>query len=277
MHKRELIAKLISFAAAVPTRTSGPQWKGQVAFASFLVYYLKNLNIPSDEKYDFWSIEPYLPELMVDAFEQLRTSKDEQVAQFRKKYEEETGHEVPNITDLGASDILDQGSAVQTTLGFMLKDITGHDWVEHKIETYCNAQKYVLQQTFDKFLRLVYRRGLGEMIDKCTKKGMGGKFVGTELRTFVMAGRIMFTFAKRIDKSKESHYKDGDNVICNEHSVSFVGEDGDPLCLSAGIQSVYADFRTSLDMIEDVIKWWPQDAKEQKKMYKADAKVGMGF
>ncbi|HUY05394.1 MAG TPA: hypothetical protein VMV62_01615 [Candidatus Paceibacterota bacterium] len=258
-------------------RTNGPRWKGQVAFASFLVYYLKNLNIPSDEKYDFWNIEPYLPELMVDAFEQLRMSKDEQVAQFRKQYEEETGHEVPNITDLGASNILDQGSAIQTTLGFMLKDVTGQDWIEHKIDTYCNAQKYVLQQTFDKFLRLVYRRGLADMIEKCNKKGMSGKFVGIDLRTYVMAGRIMFTFAKRIDTSKDSYYKKGDNVVCNEHSVSFVGSDDDPLCLSAGIQSVRTDFRTALDLIEDVIKWWPQDIKEQKKMYKADAKVGMSF
>ena len=275
MHKNELIAKLVSYAA--DNSTGGPQWKGQKIFATFLVYYLKNLNIPSDEKYDFWSIEPYLPELMVDAFEQLRTSTDERVVQFRKQYEEETGHEVPNITDLGASDILDQGSAVQTTLGFMLRTVTGQDRVEQQIETYCNAQKHVLQQTFDKFLRLVYRRGLGEMANKCTKRGMGGKFGETELRTFMTAGRIMFTFAKRIDKSKKSYYKDGDNVICNEHSVSFVGEDGDPLCLSAGIQSVYADFRTALDLIDDVTKHWPQDAKAQKKVYKADAKVGMGF
>lgn len=277
MHKRELIAKLAAFAATVPTRTSGPQWKGQQAFAAFLVYYFKNLNIPSDEKYDFWSILPYLPELMVDAFEQLRTSKDEQVAKFRKQYEEETGHEVPNITDLGASNIFDQGSAIQTTLGFMLKDITGNEWIGQQIDTYCNAQKHVLQQTFDKFLRLVYRRGLGDMIEKCDKRGMSGKFVGIDLRTYVTAGRIMFTFAKRIDPDKAGYYKVGDDLVCNEHSVSFVGEDGDPLCLSAGLQSVHADFRTALDLIEDVVKFWPQDAKEQKKMFKADPKVNMGF
>jgi hypothetical protein len=271
MHKRELIEKLAAFSAMTPSRES-PKWKGQVCFAEFLIYYLNNLHIPSDERYDFWNIEPYLPQLMVDAFEQLRTGSDEQIIAFRKQYEEETGYEVPNIIDLGASDILHQGSTVQTTLGFMMRDVTGHAWVESQIDTYCNAQKHVLQQTFDKFLRLVYRRGLGDMIEKCPARGMTGEFNGTDLRAYVLAGRIMFTFAKRIDSAKNDA-----RPVCNEHSVSFVAEEGDPLGLSAGLQSVYADFRTALDMIEDVIKCWPQDEAEQRVMLKPDNKVNMGF
>lgn len=271
MHKKELIAGLKRFI----TQHQGVS-KGQRAFANFLVQYLENLKIPSDEKYDFWRIEPHLPGLMVDAFEQLRTGTDEQTVRFRQAYETETGHEVPNITDLGESNILEQGMAVQSTLGFMLKEVTGQDWVEHQIDTYCNAQKYVLQQTFGKFVRLVYRQGLGEMTEKCDKRGMSGKFDETEFRTFVTAGRIMFTFARRIDKSKNSYYKKDGELYCNEWSVSFVGDDSDPLCLSAGIQSVYGDFRTVLDMIEDVIKHWSQDSKEQKKLYGADVKVTMG-
>ncbi len=243
MRKKELISRLKQFVER-DGEGRGASWKGQRAFASFLVYYLERLNIPSDEKYDFWRIEPFLPELMVDAFEQLRTGTSDEIVLFRHEYETEVGHEVPNITDLGASNILDQGSAVQTTLGFMLRETTGLDLVEQMIDAYCNAQKYVLQQTFDKFLRLVYRCGLGEMIDKCTKSGMSGKFGETELRTLITAGRIMFTFARRIDKDKGSYYKKDGELYCNEWSVSFVGEDGDPLCLGAGIQSVHADFGT---------------------------------
>ncbi len=277
MHKKDLISGLKHFVTRYDKgKGHGTSWKGQRAFAIFLVHYLENLKIPSDEEYDFWKVEPYLPELMVDAFEQLRTGADDATVRFRQSYETETGHEVPNITDLGESNILDQGSAVQTTLGFMLKEVTGQGWVEHQIDTYCNAQKYVLQQTFDKFLRLVYRRGLGEMIDKCAKAGMSGKFGETELRTFVTAGRIMFTFARRIDKSKDGYYKKEGELYCNEWSVSFVGEDGDPLCLSAGIQSVHADFRTALDMIEDVIEHWSLDQKERENLYRADVKVALG-
>lgn len=275
MHKKDLIDGLKRFVAS-HDKTDKVRWKGQKSFANFLIYYLENLKIPHDEKYDFWTIEHHLPELMVDAFEQLRMGTDETIAGFRERYEMEVGHEVPNIIDLGASNIFEQDSAVQTTLGFLLRDITGLDWVEHKIDVYCNAQKYVLQQTFDKFLRLVYRRGLGEIANKCNNRGMSGEFGETEFRTFIVAGRIMFTFARRIDKNKESCYKGDDNLYCNELTVSFVGEEGDPLCLSAGIQSVYGDFRTVLDMIEEVIKYWPQDANEQKKLYKANVKVAIG-
>jgi len=152
MHKKELIEALNKFVETYDVAAANYgnprheiRWKGQKSFAKFLIHYLENLNIPSDEKYDFWRIEPHLPELMVDAFEQLRTGTDEETVRFRQAYESETEHEVPNITDLGASRLLDQGSAVQTTLGFMLKELTGQDWVKQKIDTYCNAQKYVLQ------------------------------------------------------------------------------------------------------------------------------------
>ena len=284
MHKKDLIEGLTKFVETyevVAANYGNPRfkvrWEGQKAFANFLIHRLENLQIPHDEKYDFWTIEHHLPELMVDAFEQLRAGTDEITTRFRQEYEAETGHEVPNIIDLGASNVLDQGYAVQTTLGFMLKEITGQDWVEHKIDTYCNAQKYVLQQTFDKFLRLVYRQGLGEMADKFDKRGMSGKFGKTELRTFIMAGRVMFTFARR-EKGKTGVYANGKLVHTTpyqENNVSFVGEDGDPLCLSAGLQSVQTDFRTALDMIEDVIKHWSSDKKEQKKLYRANSNVSI--
>ena len=213
---------------------------------------------------------------MVDAFEQLRTSTDKTIVEFRKMYEDETQHGVPNITDLGASNILHQGSAVQTTLGFMLREVTEQAWVEQQIDKYCNAQQMVLMQTFDKFLRLVYRRGMYNQLNATNAGGMSGKFGETDLRTFICAGRIMFTFARLIDKEKAGRYEKDGEVFSNEDSVTFIAEDEDPLCLSAGIQSVYADFRTSLDMIEDVIKGWPAEPDAQKLVYKVSAGVGLG-
>lgn len=262
MHKQEMIDGLKNYKAT---------WKGQRAFADFFAHWLRNLKIPSDEKYDFWRIEPYLPQLAVDAFDALRTGTDEDTVQFRKDYEAETGHEVPNITDPGASHILHQGSAVQTTLGFMLRDITGNEWVACDVDAYCNAQMHLLQQTFDKFLRLVYRKGLGEMADKCSGLKMCGKFGKTELRT----DRIIFTFAKRINKNKPNYYKQGKGLHYNEWAVSFVGTDEDPLYLSAGIHSVDCDLRTALDMINEVIKHWPADVKQQNKLFKANAEVSI--
>jgi hypothetical protein len=278
MHKKELVQRLRRHVATFDHqagRERPSRWKGQKAFADFLAHYLDQLNIPYDEKYDFWRIEDHLPQLLVEAFEELRTGTDQAVVSFREEYEAETGHEVPNITDLGESNALHQSSAVQTTLGFMLRDVMENQWIENKIEKYCNAQYLVLQQVFDKFLRLVYRRGMGKMIDKSADRGMSGTFGKTHLRTYVLAGRVMFTFARIVDESKPSSYEKEGKLYSNEHSVSFVGEDGDPLCLGAGIQSIYADFRTALDMIEDVTTSWPADAKEQRKVFQGSKEVAV--
>lgn len=285
MHKKELIQALNKFIetheiaiANYGSREYSVRWNGQKAFAQFFAWWLGKLDIPSDEKYDFYRIEPYLPQLAVDAFEHLRTGTDEETKRFRDDYETETGHEVPNVIDLGASRVLDQGFAVQTTLGFMLREVTGAEvWLEKDIDAYCNAQKYVLQQTFDKFLRLIWRRGMFEIVDKCDKRGMIGKFGETELRTYIMAGRVMFTFARR-KKGETGVYLGGKLVKTlpyQEDSVSFVGEDGDRLGLSAGLQSVDTDLRTCVDMIEDVIKRWPSAEKEQRKAHKASANVSI--
>lgn len=274
MHKNELVQRLHKFATNFNhgLGRNGPvRWKGQLAFARFLAHYLNKLSIPHDEKYDFWRIEEHLPQLLAEAFEELRTGTGPDTAKFRKDYELETEHHVPNILDIGETDMLHRGSAVQTTLCFMLREVMEKDWVEHIIDKYCNAQVVVLQQFFDKFLLKVYRRGMGEMIDAGSNRGMSGLFGTTHLRTYVLAGRVMFTFARKIDESKSSLYEQDGHFYSNEHSVSFVGEEGDPLCLSAGIQSVHADFRTCLDMIEDVIKAWPADVQQQRNVWQ-DAK-----
>jgi len=235
MHKQELIEKLKS--------RKDFQWKGQEAFAAHLAYFLENLEIPQDTKYDFWRIEPYLVDICVDAFEQMRISDDPQVIKFRKQYEAETGREVPVLLDLGASYILDQGAAVQTTIGFLLKDVLGEDYITSQVDAYCNAQKYVLQQSFDKFLRQVYRQGMFELIQACDQRGMSANFGDTTLMTYVMCGRVMLTFEGR----------DG--------QVSFVVEEGDPLCYSGGLQSIEGDLFIALGLINDVINHWPDVKK----------------
>ncbi|MBI5153242.1 MAG: hypothetical protein HZA36_02175 [Parcubacteria group bacterium] len=87
----------------------------------------------------------------------------------------------------------------------------------------------------------------------------------------------MFTFARR-KEGETGVYCNGELVTTlpyEEDSVSFVAEDEDLLCLNAGIQSISTDFRTALDMIEDVIRGWSSNSKEQKKLYKADKEVAM--
>lgn len=241
-----------------------PQWKGQESFARFLIEYLARLDLSTHEKYDFWNIDPYVPQILLDAFEELRTGTDEYVVRFRKMYKEETGHEVPNITDVGASNIFDQCSAIHTTLGFLVRDAMGGEArnIELRIDSYCNAQNYVLHQYFDKFVRQVYRKGLSKIITSSNMKGMGGEFGKTKLRAFSIAGRLMFTFAR----------KEGEDEI----NVSFIGGEDDPNFYSSGLQSVGANFVECLSMINDVIDGWPEKVKDQKKIFRENERITLG-
>lgn len=241
-----------------------PRWKGQESFARFLIEYLTRLDLSTHEKYDFWRIDPYVPQILLDALEELRTGIDEYVVGFRQMYEKETGHEVPNITDIGASSAFDQCSAIQTTLGFLIRDAMGEEArnIGSRVDSYCNAQNYVLQQYFDKFVRQVYRKGLSKIITNSKVRGMGGKFGKTELRAFSIAGRLMFTFAR----------KEGEDEI----NVSFVGEKDDPNFYSSGLQSVNANFVECLSMISEVIDGWPEKVEDQKEVFMENEHITLG-
>ena len=53
--------------------------KGQKTLARFLAHYFDSLEIPADQKWDHWSIDQYIPQLLLGAFEVFRTSEDETV------------------------------------------------------------------------------------------------------------------------------------------------------------------------------------------------------
>ncbi len=235
------------------------QVKGEVPFTQFFHWWLINeITIPNDEKYDFYDITHYLPQLAVNAWEAMRTGTNEVAIAYRQKYEQEVQREMVNLTELGGN-ILEQqcGSNV---LSYVLFAVVGEQWMRDKVETYCRAQSIALQVMFDKFLRLVYGQGLFEIIQEDSQRGMKGKFGSTELRTFVMAGRTMFTFARPKKKGIEV-------------SVSFVAGDDDNLGLEAGIQSVDANLPTAFNMIEDVIARWPKTQKEREEIFKGNEKV----
>jgi hypothetical protein len=143
----------------------------------------------------------------------------------------------------------------------MMKDVTKAEWIDDAIDRYVNAEFHLLQQRFDKFLRVVYKEGLFKIIKECQDRGMSGSFGNTELRTYVIAGRTMFTFAR---KNKEG-----------EESLSFVSDDTDPNGLSAGVQSVYTDLGGALGMIDDVINGWPSSPDKQKRMFTVDKEVSL--
>ena len=230
------------------------KWKGQEAFAIFLLEYLQNLSISSDEQYSFWQLDQFLPQLLVDAFESLRIGTDEYIVKHRKAYEEETGHCVPEILNVNISgpDVYHRQSAIQTTLGFLMADLMDDNkYITGRIMAYCHAQDTLLQIVFDKFLRNVYRVGMFDLIEASNFKGMNGRFGSVTVLTFSMCGRTQIQF----------NHEDG------KRFVSFMMEEGDNLAYSAGLQSICADVHVGCAIMEEVINNWPKEEKIQRQMF----------
>lgn len=274
MKKPELITALREFS-----RSTKHRWKGQIVLALFLADWLERLKIDHDQKYDLWQIEPHIPQLVVDAMEDLRIGTEDYVVRHREEYEKDTGEKVPNLTEVGESDIVRQDLTIQI-IGFMLGEIVKEGPnIEQELKAYANAQRHVLQLTFDEFLRLVFRRGLYALINKTAERGMSGMFGDTYLRIGVIAGRTMFTFARRFPGQtvyNDEHGKELWRVPYREISVSFVAEDNDPTALSAGIRSVHATFAEAMTMMKDVIKGWPTEPEKQAEAIKPNKNVGLG-
>lgn len=228
--------------------------KGQTIFAAFFASWLNTLNIPADEEFDFYQLDPYLPQLAGDAWEAMRTGNDKFTTKVRKQYEEEVEHGMSNLFELGGN-IVDQVLSTKM-VGYILSAVIEDEWIQTEVDSYFGAQRRAVEGAFDKFLRDVYRKGLFEIIDQSRSTGMTGQYGSTKLRTWTSAGRIMFTFARP--------KKQGIEV-----SVSFLAQDRDALALEAGLQSVEANLSTAMAMIADVIARWPKDAEQQKLVHKA--------
>ncbi len=248
MKKAELVEALRTYAERGAEVTNGRD-----DMARFLAGYIGNLDIPADQKWDFWHIDHHIPQLVLGAFE------DKTAWQFRMRYEDVSGRTTTSPTDIYGSGV--QQSLFVQDLGYMLKDALGLDWLADKIDTVFNAERHLLQQVFYKFLSHVFQRGLFRVVDESPKRGMSGTFGETTLRTFVIAGRMMLTFARSGERA--------------EQNVSFVCGDDDALGLGSGVQSVYTDLQTAIAMINDVINAWPEDSSAQAEIFTADEKVSI--
>lgn len=261
MKKQELINRLGDYSYS-----GNSNRKGEKTFVSFLIGYLGGLCIPGDEKYVFYDIVPHIPQILTDAHHEFRTSTEHWVSQLREQYVQEIGRNVANLTDVGVDNDLYRFSEV-LMISSLAKKVLGKedqgDYVEQDVLAHSNAQANLLQQVFDNFLRKVYRKGMFEMINSSKICGIGGVFGQTELRTFVTAGRIMFTFARGVEGSEE------------EISISFVAEDGDPNGYSAGLQSIHAGLVDSFTMINDVTDNWPEDEEKQKEVFLENDTISM--
>ena len=252
MKKAELITALTRYARSAQATATGK------TFARFLAGYFGRLEIPADARYDHWQIEPHIPQLLLGAVETFRVSDDSEIATLRQHCEDRMGEPFPNLMRLGSSNSLSQALTTQSITS-MMEDVVGAA-LGTEVGVVLGAERLLLQQRFHLFLHHVYHGGLYEVIEACPQVGMSGQFGPTELRSFATAGRLMFTFVRK---------DDGDDV-------SFVCEEGDPLGLGGGLQSVNTDLVTAMAMIDDVVNGWPTTTEMQFAAFVGDEHVMIG-
>lgn len=258
MKKSELVSALRSYVERQQGRA-----RGQNTLAAYFAQYFDKLDIPADTRFDHWEIDNRIAQLLVAAIEEFRTSQAIPIRGIREIYEMEVGHPMPDLTDI-TGDGLEQALTVQM-LGFLFTDVTGQEWVSSQIDQVFNAQRYLLMQRVYVFVAKVYTKGLAKFIDDTQERGMSGEFGETTVRTYYIAGRQMITFAR--PNAVEGY---------EEHSLSLLCEEGDPLAMGIGSQSIFTDFDTALAMIDDVIINWPDDLEQAWMMVAPDDNVRIG-
>lgn len=238
-----------------------PTHKGQTTLARFLAQYFDQLVIPADQKYDFWTIDHYIPVLLLEATKELRTSNSQIAQEVRAEYESKLGRAFPDLTVLGPVDIIGQ-SMTRMSLQNLIEQVTGEEWVGREIQTLFTAEQTLLTQRFYAFVSQVHRTGMYELIYSSSSRGMNGQFASTALRSYVIAGRLMYTFTREKDTYEEN--------------VTFVCQEDDPLAMSAGLHRCSTNLETALSMFEDVIKEWPLNERTQAALFVADKAVVLG-
>lgn len=227
--------------------------RGQQPLAAHYINYFRKTDIAADRKYDFWDMEAYLPQLMLDGFMDLLNSEDRVTAHIREQLEEQTSLVLGDPSRIGAIPATDQVLWVQSIDG-ILRGAGVHEVTCSKVEMLFMAEVRMVELAFRRFVQDVFSSGLFELINGGITSGMSGTFqdqgdTPTTLRTFMTAGRIMFTFAC--------------GVGSHEESITFVGTEDDPLLLGAGLQSVQTDLVTALKMFDTVSTCWPADSEAQ--------------
>lgn len=254
MKKPEFINSLVDFLMQGKITM-----RGQRQLAAHYINYFRKTEIAADTRYDFWDLEAYLPQLMLDGFMDLLVSDDPVTAAIREQLEEEALLMLGDASRIGAISVTDQVLWVQSIDG-MLRGAGVHEATCNKVEMLFMAEVRMVELAFRRFVQDVFTSGLFEVINEGTTAGMSGTFgVGpdmpTTLRTFTTAGRLMFTFAS--------------DVGSHEESITFVGTDDDPLLLGAGLQSVQTDLATALKMIDTVRTCWPMNSEAQAACFTA--------
>lgn len=276
MSRKELIAKLRSFNPAI-LRTRGSE-----SLIALFVWFFENVVKEDYELQSGLSILNYLPKYAVDAIEMVSNKETcpADAVQIRDSYLREVEEEnLPLLTEVAFGSV--RRALLVASVARMLGEVTGYEFVKRETESYCFSQDNVLMQYLYKFLKEVGFKGMLDIYN-AAPSGCSGTFGQTEIRILGTAGRLLVTFARR--KEGKTTYKapkdsGSQDLVLDyiEESVTFIGDDSEPNVPRWGTQSCYADFRLALEMIDEVITNWPATETDQKRVFKTDQEVSIGF
>lgn len=254
-NKSQFITALMNFVATKGEHTPDGYGRigyrphrGELALVAGIADSVRaNKAIVGGDEYSNWLT--YLPEWLDETFEDLRTAKQWQ--HVRDAYARDTGYAIPSLVNFhegGLHRLLVAKQVVRliAILAYLddAKD-QHHTWLEQHLESYVFAQDRAVEQAWHRFVRGPYRK-LMPRIKEESHRGNSGLFGKTTLLSYAIAGRVMFTFEREIDKH-------------SRHQVSFVADDSDMLGHRSGGNSTDTPFMTCIEMIHDVVDHWDID------------------
>jgi hypothetical protein len=193
-------------------------------------------------------------------------------------------YEIPDLLDIRGSYTYSHVTHDLARLMPILAGRCGGSWLERDLESTFQAQSTVIDHAWRRFVRECYRP-IAAKIKAESHRGNSGLFGRTTLRSYVMAGRIMFTFARAPERQSDDPHEnamymaakrfgkfaDGRPFIERaEQSISFVGDDSDMTGCRSGMNYPNTPYAECVAMINDVTDNWKPD------QFVEDRRVSLG-
>jgi hypothetical protein len=218
---------------------------------------------------------------LVEAFEEFRTHPKHQA--LRETYKSQLAglnQEIPDLLDIRGG--FAHGHVTYDLVKLMprLAGRMGGSWLDADLKGYFNAQATVIDHAWRRFVRKCYRP-IALRIKEERHRGNSGLFGRTTLRSYVLAGRIMFTFSRtssvpdllaRLTEMVNTKDVTAENKVAaleallmitpapddgpDVNQISFVGDDSDMYGFRSGMNYPYTDYAECVAMIDDVIDHW---------------------
>jgi hypothetical protein len=200
---------------------------GEAELRKFLAGWFERATLPDFDDY----LTRHLPQLLTDAWEDLRTARDPMTEQACERIAQHGGYEfLPDILGFFPNPPVWHRSLIRQLLIAIISDVYRPKGdaavvsVAGDLMTYFTAQETILLQTLHGFIRKVWRRGLYDLV---RYRRTAKVYVGfAAIHTAVMADNMSLAF------------------IRGRQEVHFVGGPDDPL----GLQFTFAGVSEGMNL-----------------------------